>query len=361
MIIENTNKTNKEIAKELVNSKGKEKRSSIKSLKNKHKETKEEKVKEKEIKNGNEVEHIVVKKIKKEKQIGLVEYYDFENSKLILSYGPQIYDYSRQVEGLLYNLKDSEVKFFDILKNHNISPSVRTKLIDWLFEVFYAYKCEENTIYLTVYILDAFLYRCKEKLGNSDIHLIGISCLSLASKFEDIYPIDLNTMKLRIAHGKFSEKEIQKKEIQILENIDYRLIFASMHDFIRNFIYDFQFNNKKVINKLKFKNEISILEKTAIYISKIILHTDLFSGLKSSIKGIACLILAFDLVRTNVSTFTGEIENFTNEWIKFLVEQSRYEPDSIFQIYNKIKEYFEGFDKTPLIEHNLKNNLDLPF
>jgi len=301
------------------------------------------------------------KKKKPEKQVTHVDYLDFENSRLILSYGPQIYDYSRKIEADTFELKDSEVKFLEILKNHEISPSVRTKLVDWLFEVFFAYKCDENTIYLTFYIMDSFLYKTKNKHSNSDAHLLGIASLSIASKFEDLLPIDLNTLKTRIAHGKFKSKEIKKKERQILETLDYKIIFASPYDFIRNFIYDFKFNNKKVISKLKFKNEIEILELTAIYISKIVLHTDIFSGLKNSIKAIACIILAFDLARTSVPSFKGDLENFMNEWIKFLVEQSRYEPDHIFQVYNKIKEYFEGFDKTPMIEHNLKKNLDLPF
>lgn len=289
------------------------------------------------------------------------DYPDMENSKLILSYGPQVYEYSRYIEGLAYTLKDAEVKLIEVLKGHEVTPQIRTKLIDWLLEVLYAYKCEEATIYLAMHLLDAYFYRSKKKVNNSDIHLIGITCLYIASKFEDLYPLDINTVRIRISHCKFTEKEIHDKEKQILELLDFKIITASTLDFIKNFIYDFLYNNKKVISKIQGTTNITILEETAIYISKLIIHSDIFSGFKSSIKAIACIILAFDIVRVNVPEFNGEIEKFTNEWIKFLVEQSRYEPDHIIQLYNKMKEFYEAFDETPLIQHNLKKNTYLPF
>lgn len=298
------------------------------------------------------------KKLRKEKKINFLE---IENSKLIITYGPAVYEYSRYLEGLTYNLKDSEVKLIEILKDHEITPHIRTKLVDWLFEVLYAYKCDESTIYLTIHLLDAYIFKSRLKLTNSELHLIGVTALYIASKLEDLCPLDLNTVKMKICHNKFSEKELKRKEKHMLETLDFKIIFASTLDFIKNFIYDYEFNNKKVFAKIHVKEEIKYLEESAIFISKIILHNDIFTGFKSSIKAIACIILAFDLVRANVPSFAGEIEKFTNEWLKFLVEQSRYEPDHILQLYNKIKEYYEGFDSIPLIQHNLKKNVSMPF
>lgn len=287
------------------------------------------------------------------------EYKDMENAKLIITYGPQVYEYSRTIEGQLFN-SNTENSLLNILANHDISPKIRTKLVDWLLEVFYAYKCDENTIYLTLTLMDGFIYKAK-KLNNSDLHLLGITCLYISSKFEDLYPLDLNTVRGRIAHNKFSDKEIKDKEKQILELLEFRLIHASVLDFIKNFIYDFTYNNRRVISKINTKNEIQTLELTAIYISKILFHSHDFSHYKSSIKAICCIILAFDLVRANIHDFNKDIETFTNEWVKFLVEQSRYEPDQIMDLYEKIKKFYSEFDDIPMIQHNLKKNASLPF
>lgn len=294
--------------------------------------------------------------VPKKKKSSYKDYLDIENKKLITSYGPQVYEAARVVENLCYDLKNNEVKFIQVLKNHDITPHIRTKLVDWLLEVLYAYKCNDATIYMTIHLMDAYFYKYPNSLKNNDIHLVGITALYVASKFEDIFPIDLKTIVYKISHGKFKESEVKAKEKELLKLISFKLINTYTNEFIQNFIYDFCYNNKKVLKSLNIKEEINILEETAIYLSKLILHSDLFSGFKSSIKAIACLILAFDVVRANVQTFSGEIETFVAEWIKFLVEQSRYEPEHINQLYNKVKQYYTEFDNIKNVQHNLKKN-----
>ena len=320
----------------------------------------------KESENVNKLEKDPNSNSKKEKDkddtnYTFADYLSLENANLILSYGPQIYEYSIFIDGISYDLKESEVIMIDILKRHSISHEIRTKLVDWIFEVLFAYKCNDNTFYLTIHLIDAYLKKVKSKLGNSDIHLLGVTCLYIASKFEDMSPLDLETIKTTIAHNKFTDKEIRIKEREIIKTLEFKIITANMAEFIRNFIFDFVFNNKKAITKLNFSKEINVLEKTAIYISKIVLHSAFFSGFKNSLKAIALIILAFDLTRAHLPSFSGKLETFTNQWIKFLVEQSRYEPDHIMQIYNKIKEYYESFDSLPNIHHNFKKNCTLPY
>ena len=55
------------------------------------------------------------------------------------------------------------------------------------------YVCEE-TYFWAMSILDQYLKLEKKKLYDSDIHLLGIACIFLATKIEDIYHIDMNTM-----------------------------------------------------------------------------------------------------------------------------------------------------------------------
>ena len=53
--------------------------------------------------------------------------------------------------------------------------------------------CEE-TYFRAMSILDQYLKLEIKWLYDSDIHLLGIACIFLATKIEDIYPIDMNTM-----------------------------------------------------------------------------------------------------------------------------------------------------------------------
>lgn len=49
-----------------------------------------------------------------------------------------------------------------------------------------------------------------------DLHLIGVTCMFIACKFEETYPISLSIIQERIAHNKISESEIKLMEAEIL-------------------------------------------------------------------------------------------------------------------------------------------------
>lgn len=291
----------------------------------------------------------------------MLAYLDSENKKLLKSYGPQVYEYSRELEYYTSLVKANEYKSFNLLQNHDINSSIRMKLIDWLFEVFYAYKSEESTIFLTIHLIDTFIYKYKHKLSKSDIHLIGVTSLFISSKAEDICPIDMDTLIRKISHNKFYIKEIKRKEKQILEIIDFNIFYTSPYDFIRNFIFDFQNNNKRIINKLKIKEKLELVEDTSIYLSKLILHSDAFSGYKSSLKAIACIITAFDMIRSNMNLFNKYAEEFINDWVNFIIDQSKFNPELINQVYNQINNFFNEFEKNSKIKHNLKKNACFDF
>ena len=75
-------------------------------------------------------------------------------------------------------------------------------MVDWMFEVIMAFKMSEQTFSLSVQYMDRYLALCKEQFMLADLHLLGISCMFLASKFEDITPLYLKTMVGKVSHGK---------------------------------------------------------------------------------------------------------------------------------------------------------------
>lgn len=309
-------------------------------------------------------------KIKNTNTFSYKDYEYIENKKLIKVYGPELFNHSIKSE-VNYNYikedrkninKDNKIcfnyndyKLINILEKHKISSFIRTKLVDWLFEVLIAYNSEESTIYLTFHILDYYIYKCQTTLSNSDIHLIGITSLFIASKTEALIPLDLQKIKTKIAHDKFKTFEIINKEKTILKSLDFNLFITSMHDFIKNFIFDLLYNNRKAIKKIKLKTLIDLIEKVSIYISKILIHSDYFSQYKNSLKAITCIIVSFDLIRSNKSNFTNDMINFVHEWIKFLIEHSNYDPLLINSLYNYITDYYTKFEDLE-INHNLKKS-----
>ena len=50
--------------------------------------------------------------------------------------------------------------------------------------------------------------KCPERVPSKQIHLIGIACLMIASKNEEVAVIKLKTFLEDIAHGKFSKSQL---------------------------------------------------------------------------------------------------------------------------------------------------------
>lgn len=75
------------------------------------------------------------------------------------------------------------------LKRHiNIEPQMRAILLDWLVEISYAYRLHRETWHLALEYMDRFMTSCKQQMRVDRLQLIGMTCLFLAAKVEEIYP-----------------------------------------------------------------------------------------------------------------------------------------------------------------------------
>lgn len=59
-------------------------------------------------------------------------------------------------------------------------------MIDWMIEVLTNFKCEDQTFFLAVSLMDRYLQKSSVKHEVSELHLLGVTCMFIASKYEDI-------------------------------------------------------------------------------------------------------------------------------------------------------------------------------
>lgn len=99
--------------------------------------------------------------------------------------------YNKYGERLLGSLraKEKERHISKPLLTHNVTAKMRTKMIDWMVECFAIYKKSQDTFLLAVYILDTYLQQTEEIYGDGDVHLLGLCCIFIASKYADVVPI----------------------------------------------------------------------------------------------------------------------------------------------------------------------------
>ena len=76
-------------------------------------------------------------------------------------------------------------------------------MVDWMVEVLTAFKCSDSTFFIAVNLMDRYfdaLNQQRKSLELNELHITGITCMFMASKYEDIYPLLMKTVFNKIAH-----------------------------------------------------------------------------------------------------------------------------------------------------------------
>jgi hypothetical protein len=122
------------------------------------------------------------------------------------------------------------------LANHKITSSLRARMTDWMIEVLTNFKCDDQSFFLAVNLQDRFLKNSVNSYQVADLHLIGVTCMFVASKFEDVIPLKMKTIFDKIAHGKIEIAKIKKVELELMKTIDYKIHSPTVLDFLKVYL-----------------------------------------------------------------------------------------------------------------------------
>jgi hypothetical protein len=105
-----------------------------------------------------------------------------------------------------------------------------------MIEVLTNFKCDDQTFFLSVSILDRYFKGKQETREVSDLHIIGVTTMFIASKYEDIYPLKMKMVYEKIAHKKLPIEKIKSLELDILKVINYRIPAPTSLDFVKVYL-----------------------------------------------------------------------------------------------------------------------------
>ncbi|EDQ89090.1 cyclin B [Monosiga brevicollis MX1] len=139
---------------------------------------------------------------------------DTENPQMATEYVADIYNYMREMEVRLccdpaYLQSQPEV-----------NERMRAILIDWLVEVHYRFELLQETLYLTVDVLDRFL--SSERTSRSQLQLVGVTAMLIASKYEEMYPPEVGDF-VYISDNAYRREQILAMEQTMLRVLDFNL------------------------------------------------------------------------------------------------------------------------------------------
>lgn len=115
----------------------------------------------------------------------------------------------------------------------DVNAKMRAILVDWLVEVAEEYKLCADTLYLSVNYIDRFL--SIHPVQRSNLQLVGITCMWIASKYEEIYPPNVNDF-CYITDNTYSKEQMVAMEELILKKLKYELTVPTSKTFLRRLL-----------------------------------------------------------------------------------------------------------------------------
>ena len=115
----------------------------------------------------------------------------------------------------------------------DITPTMRGILVDWLVEVAEEYHLVPDSLYLSVAYIDRFLSQVS--VVRSKLQLVGVTCMLLASKYEEIYAPQVRDFCF-ITDNTYKEKEVLEMEQRVLDTLEYNLTQPTVRFFLRRFL-----------------------------------------------------------------------------------------------------------------------------
>uniref|UniRef100_H2ZC11 Uncharacterized protein n=1 Tax=Ciona savignyi TaxID=51511 RepID=H2ZC11_CIOSA len=138
---------------------------------------------------------------------------DTENPQLCSEFVNDIYHY------MLYLESVSPINR-NYLKDTGLKSKMRCILVDWLIQVHHRFQLLQETLYLTIAILDRFLQ--VHPVPRAKLQLAGVTAMLLASKYEEMYAPEVSDF-VYITDKAFSQAQILTMEILMLKTINFSL------------------------------------------------------------------------------------------------------------------------------------------
>ncbi|KAK8728391.1 hypothetical protein OTU49_009267 [Cherax quadricarinatus] len=149
---------------------------------------------------------------------------DGGNPQLVSEYVNDIYKYLRELE------EGSKVQP-RYLDGQVVTGKMRAILIDWLVQVHLRFMLLQETLYLTVAIIDRYLQR-ERTVSRSKLQLVGVTAMFIASKYEEMYSPDIADFAY-ITDKAYTKNEIRKMEVNILKTLDFNVSYPLPLHFLR--------------------------------------------------------------------------------------------------------------------------------
>ena len=147
-------------------------------------------------------------------------------------------DYGKSIESYLKKYEKQNSLSVNHLSGHELKANFRARMVDWMCEVLniaFSNLCGDQTLFIAVALMDRYIEArkaCKKPFKNSELHITGVTCMFMASKYEDVKPLLMKTVFNKIGHSKVPEDSIKNCELEILKALSFKVGAPTPYEFI---------------------------------------------------------------------------------------------------------------------------------
>ncbi|XP_048752199.2 G2/mitotic-specific cyclin-B-like [Ostrea edulis] len=130
-------------------------------------------------------------------------------------------DYAEDIYEYLQYLERRFIYPENFLNNNGeVTPQMRSILTDWFIQVQVHQELSQQTLHLTVELVDRFL--TYQKIPLNTFQLVGITCLLIAAKYHERFAPEVQTL-CYLTDNTYNKEQVLRMERQILRAIDFDL------------------------------------------------------------------------------------------------------------------------------------------
>ena len=185
---------------------------------------------------------------------------DNNNNKNIINYSYLNFDFNSDQEkvsfageylediylNLLLEERQTEIKpkMGYMSTQNEINEQMRAILIDWIIEVHFQFNLRQETLYMTISIIDTYL--SFHFISRKELQLLGIACLLISCKSQEIYYPQLNEL-IDITDGAYIKEELIEMETHVLKVLNFNIVSPTSNDFYNIIAKAFNFDGRQYL------------------------------------------------------------------------------------------------------------------
>ncbi|XP_061886392.1 G2/mitotic-specific cyclin-B2 isoform X2 [Entelurus aequoreus] len=129
-------------------------------------------------------------------------------------------EYVKDIYGYLRQLEVQQAVRANYMEGYEITHHMRALLIDWMVQVSSRFQLLQETLYLSVAVLDRFLQ--VQPVSRRKLQLVGVTAMLVACKYEEMYAPEVGDFAY-ITDNAFTKAQILEMEKQVLKTLNFQL------------------------------------------------------------------------------------------------------------------------------------------